>query len=97
MANYMMTSKACTVIRSASFRFQVINISGKQPTCHVWFMQNTNRYPTLNSWMGDFVDFKLYTRLSATAGARGLIAYMSYRSDNRNTHGNVNRALAAIC
>lgn len=90
MANYMMTCKACTVIRSASLRFQVINIAGKQPVCRVWFVQKTTRYPTVNSWMEDFVDFKLHSRLSAGAGARGLIAHMSYRSDNRNT-------LATIC
>lgn len=84
-------------MRSVSFRFQVINTAGKQPVCRVWFAQNTNRYPTLNSWMGHFVDFKLYTRLSAIAGARAQNAHTSYRSDNRNTHGNLNRALATIC
>lgn len=97
MPNYMMTCKACPVIRSASFHFQVINIAGKQPVCRVWFVQNTSSYPTLNSWTGDFVNFKLYTRLSAIAGARGLIAYMSYRSHNRSIHGDVNGALATIC
>lgn len=76
MANYMMICKACPVKRLGFVSLSSYKYHRRAAS----LPRNMNRYPTLNSWMGHFVDFKLYAHLSAIARARGLTACMSYRS-----------------